>query len=122
MSELCDELRKLAQTEGNDPIRCSRMHFSEWADDVGRMDAEITRLRFDLVQCRLELETARKISHRLGTERDECRRLLHDAVVEWECGSMVRDKEGIVLADFSAAILSRAWCEAASKAAGGGDE
>lgn len=30
--KLHDQFRKLESTEGNDPIRCSRMHFGDWAD------------------------------------------------------------------------------------------
>lgn len=52
--DLYEELHKLAQTEGNEPIRCSRMHFSEWADDVDKLNAEIERLRGLLKSAELE--------------------------------------------------------------------
>lgn len=29
-----DEFSKLAEMEGNEPIRCSRMHFNEWYETV----------------------------------------------------------------------------------------
>jgi hypothetical protein len=37
------------------------------------------RTKFDLCDCRNELATAREISHRLGTERDEARQQLAEA-------------------------------------------
>lgn len=31
LEQLRDEMKKLSEMEGNEPIRCSRMHFAEWA-------------------------------------------------------------------------------------------
>lgn len=32
IDKLIAEFRKLESMDGNDPIRCSRMHFGDWAD------------------------------------------------------------------------------------------
>ena len=58
MSDLHHELHALAMTEGNDPIRCSRMHFKEWAWEVAKKDREIERLRAGLAECRDILQQA----------------------------------------------------------------
>jgi chromosome segregation ATPase len=34
IGDLVEEFRKLEATEGNEPIRCSRMHFGNWADKL----------------------------------------------------------------------------------------
>ena len=98
-----DELQKLAQTEGNEPIRCSRMHFSEWADDVDKLEAEIERLRADV---------ATLIACRRGEQLAECRRLLRERLA---IGCLAEDSE-----EYRTRLA--VWYTAAKQAAGGGDE
>lgn len=38
--DIIKEFRKLAALEGNDPIRCSRMHFNEWANVLERRNID----------------------------------------------------------------------------------
>lgn len=44
VQELIDEFRRLADSEGNDPIRCSRMHFADWHDMLQEFAARVKKL------------------------------------------------------------------------------
>lgn len=38
---MLNEFQRLAATEGNEPIRCSRMHFSDWAIEVELLEEKV---------------------------------------------------------------------------------
>ena len=65
----------------------------------------------DLIEMEEEIERLREV-----------RSLLETAVDAWECGLAVTDGNGVVLADFRGAGLTRAWYDKAREAAGGDDE
>lgn len=45
------EFRRLAQTEGNEPIQCSRMHFAEWSDKADALFRRIVALETFVRDC-----------------------------------------------------------------------
>jgi len=40
-----EEFVRLSMMEGDEPIRCSRMHFKEWAEEVLKLEMENRRCR-----------------------------------------------------------------------------
>lgn len=42
---LSDELQRLADTQGNEPLLCSRMHFREWAEKARGLEARLSSIQ-----------------------------------------------------------------------------
>ena len=94
---LSEEFRKLEATPGNDSIRCSRMHFGEWAKLVEDLVLDLQRVRIRAHSLDAQLTE-------VWRERDVLRQKLVEArkVVEanlhvrrcWECQHEFYAKEG----------------------------
>ena len=79
----------------------------------------VTGLEAECIRLQAELGHGRDERAKLRAKLADSEALLSTAVDAWECGMMVTGPDGVVLADFKAACLPKAWYDEAKKAGGG---